>query len=453
MATTTSSATVSAVSQLQRRPHSSPGMLFAKTDSLGDQLLCTGLVDRLRALGRGTLIWCVRPGYDAIGQLLPGSVSFSARDDRPPAEEAKRLHDQAADGAGAWAGTVFLPVPFNGYWPWRDQARTPAQLAWWLAFVRALDVEAAVAGTINLNWVDHALVLASAAPARIAVAPHRSCNPVPDEVRALLRASGAPADFTASFAHDPRRHEMDSFAALMGAMNGDDRPLAFAPTLAIPHWQAGRAGARRILIAPGTADRARMTPPTVLADVIAALAPELPADSEIRLVCGPADGEACAAQAAALRARGIASSDADLRSAALDRLALALAECDLLFCFDTFIAHLAASVGTPTVAIYGGGNGGRFHCRQGHVSIVAMDVACAGCEWSCCFGQRRCLTDIGADFVASVARERLAAPAAPVTLNRPPLTIAASEIAAARALPAHPLRRGWRYLRAAIRGG
>ena len=406
---------------------SGSGFLFAKTDSLGDQLLATGLVDALAALRRGLVIWCVRPGYETIGQILPGSLIFRPDPRHAPTAEAQRLREAAARQIGPWNTVVLLPVPFNGYRPWSEQGQTPAQLTWWLALACALEVETAIAGAVNLNWLDQALVLASAASCRVAASPHESCVAIPPEVPVVLKAAGAPDAFTAAVTHDVERHESDNLAALFGAATGMDGPAAPPSTLDISHWPVQGSRPRRILVAPGAGDRERTPPVTVLADAVAALARPISGETDIRLICGPADQLACAKLSTALEERKMPAGLADFRHPDLPRLAALLAECDLLICLDTFIVHLASVVGTPAVAIYGGANRRRFHPRQGRVSIVQMSVACAGCEWDCRFDRRRCLTDVTADVIVAAARERLADPAAPGKVIEPPSTIDPSE--------------------------
>lgn len=103
---------------------------------------------------------------------------------------------------------------------------------------------------------------------------------------------------------------------------------------------------RRVILHPGAGGRHKRWP----ADRFAALADRLAAEgNQISLTCGPADEEAVAA---VLRLVQVARPEV-LAGRSLEDLAKILAAASLFVGNDSGITHLAALLGTPTVAIFG----------------------------------------------------------------------------------------------------
>lgn len=74
---------------------------------------------------------------------------------------------------------------------------------------------------------------------------------------------------------------------------------------------------------------------------------------------------------------------------------------------DTGPAHLAASVGIPTVCIIGGGHPGRFF-PWGDLSknkIVYYQMACFGCDWICKYDIAKCVQNISVDQVINTINQ------------------------------------------------
>jgi ADP-heptose:LPS heptosyltransferase len=86
----------------------------------------------------------------------------------------------------------------------------------------------------------------------------------------------------------------------------------------------------------------------------------------------------------------------------LRELALLLEQCDLLLTVDNGIMHMAAAVGTPTVAIFGPVLA-KYRCSGYHEFISIQSTNCVGCyhlpDWTipprvCPLKHHNCMTDI-----------------------------------------------------------
>jgi glycosyltransferase involved in cell wall biosynthesis len=91
-------------------------------------------------------------------------------------------------------------------------------------------------------------------------------------------------------------------------------------------------------------------------------------------------------------------------------LAALLKRARLLVCNDTFYVHLAAALDTPTVAIFGAGQKGRFLPQFGQVHVIQGDPVCRGCQWQCAFSTHICVQDVPYAPVRSAVEKQLAAP-------------------------------------------
>ena len=89
----------------------------------------------------------------------------------------------------------------------------------------------------------------------------------------------------------------------------------------------------------------------------------------------------------------------------LPLLAGLLANARLYFGNDTGAIHLAAALGRPVVAVFGGGTWPRFQpAAQRSISLV-NPLPCFGCGWDCPFGDAPCVRAVPAE----AARQALAA--------------------------------------------
>src|SRR5690606_11293312 len=84
----------------------------------------------------------------------------------------------------------------------------------------------------------------------------------------------------------------------------------------------------------------------------------------------------------------------------------------LVICNDTAYVHLAAALGTPTVAVFGAGQKARFVPAFGRVTAVQGDPVCRGCQWQCAYDTPVCIQAVSLDAVAEAVRQQLDAPEA-----------------------------------------
>lgn len=78
-----------------------------------------------------------------------------------------------------------------------------------------------------------------------------------------------------------------------------------------------------------------------------------------------------------------------------------LARCDVCVGNDTFGLHAAIVVGTPSVVIMGGGDAGRWTPWGDTVRhrMVSQGMECYGCGWQCRYAEPRCLAAIQVERV------------------------------------------------------
>ncbi len=75
----------------------------------------------------------------------------------------------------------------------------------------------------------------------------------------------------------------------------------------------------------------------------------------------------------------------------LPLLAALLARSELYFGNDTGAMHLAAALGRPVVAIFGGGTWPRFQPACTRAISLVNPLPCFGCDWDCPFGDAPCI--------------------------------------------------------------
>lgn len=378
-------------------------VLLSKPDALGDQLIAAGLVQELlRRRADLRLVWHVCATREAIAPLLGAEVFTPDWQTRSAAEEAARL-------AAHPGRLVLLPFPLSAHEPWTDDLRR--RLSWWHDFLRATAWDVSVLGLVNRNWVGDFTALVAPAPQRLGFDALPMRQPLVNEAQSLAGAD-QPA-FTRSLAPSFERAEaeqlLDLFALLEPSLSTLDAPPQWAPVPA-PARSAPTVSPRKIAIAPGVGGDPRRAWP--LANFSALAAEWRARGAEILWIEGPGD----AAYLAALPA----DEQSDRRTFGADELphlAATIASVDLLVCHDTAYAHLAAGLGTPTVAIFGGGQRARFHPLAPNVKVVQGLPACAGCQWHCLFDRLVCVADLPLDAVRRAIDETLAGQRAPLAVS------------------------------------
>ncbi|HVT81897.1 MAG TPA: glycosyltransferase [Phycisphaerae bacterium] len=68
---------------------------------------------------------------------------------------------------------------------------------------------------------------------------------------------------------------------------------------------------------------------------------------------------------------------------------------------ETGAVHLACAVGTPNVAIVGGGHFARFVPWSALMTTVCLPLACFRCDWQCKYSRHHCIADITAESIAT----------------------------------------------------
>jgi ADP-heptose:LPS heptosyltransferase len=91
-----------------------------------------------------------------------------------------------------------------------------------------------------------------------------------------------------------------------------------------------------------------------------------------------------------------------------------LATSRLYFGHDTGPMHLAAGVGRPVVALFGGGHWPRFRPVGRQVVSVVQPLPCFGCNWDCHFGDAPCVKTMTVASVQAAISRVLAAGSDPI---------------------------------------
>jgi hypothetical protein len=92
----------------------------------------------------------------------------------------------------------------------------------------------------------------------------------------------------------------------------------------------------------------------------------------------------------------------------LPLLAAILGRSALYFGNDTGAMHLAAAVGRPVVAIFGGGTWPRFQPAARRAIALLNPLPCFGCGWDCPFGDAPCVGAVGTGEVQNALSDILA---------------------------------------------
>jgi ADP-heptose:LPS heptosyltransferase len=212
---------------------------------------------------------------------------------------------------------------------------------------------------------------------------------------------------------DPRTHTTANARRLVSAVFGRTPPGAASPLLDLPERarrdaesRLGAAPRPLVGIHPSGGREIKQWDPARFAAVARRLTEERGAT--IVLSGAPADRPLVEAVRAALPpGRSIdASGEPDLLT-----LAAILERLDLLITGDTGPMHLAATVGTPIVAVFGPSDPRRYAPPGARDRVVRIDLPCAPCNRirlppSRCVGHTPdCLAGIGSDrvFAAAVA--------------------------------------------------
>jgi ADP-heptose:LPS heptosyltransferase/GT2 family glycosyltransferase len=383
-------------------------VLLSKPDALGDQLIAAGVVQELlRRRPDVRLVWHVCATREAIASVIGGEVFTPRWNEASPADEAARL-------AAHPGRLVLLPFPLHAHEAWSEDLRR--RLQWWHDFLRATRWDASVLGLVSRNWVGDFTAIVAPATQRFGFEALPARQPLVNDAQRLAGADHP--SFTATRAPSFERAEaaqlLELFTLLEPSLAQVASPPLWSPVPPLPrslHATADQAAApRQVALAPGVGGDPRRAWPL---DRFVALAEEWRArGAEVLWIEGPGDAPYLADLPA-----GEQTAIHRFRTDELPRLAATLAHADLLVCHDTAYAHLAAGLGTPTVAIFGGGQRSRFHPPAANVKIVQGSPACAGCQWHCLFDRLLCVTELPLASVQQAIRDVLAGRAGALTVT------------------------------------
>lgn len=168
---------------------------------------------------------------------------------------------------------------------------------------------------------------------------------------------------------------------------------------------AGADGRRTLALAPGSGAREKNWPLPYFKAV--ARWWESALHGRALAIAGPVEeerGEDAAFEGHAIAVKGLG----------LAKLAALLSRCRLYVGNDSGVTHLAAAVGTPTVALFGPTDPRQWRPRGEHVTLVRLGVECSPCDaltMKRC-PHRKCLTTMSPDHVVRVIERIVADPKA-----------------------------------------
>lgn len=366
-------------------------ILVSKPDSFGDQLIIAGTLQALaQNIGsQGVVIWHVRPGMESVAEILEGVSVFVPHAQAAPHEEALRLQQQHTHGL------VMVPFPLHAFAEWTSE--TDRRLEWWVNFISSQTWSAAVAAVGNRTWVAEVTVAVSRAPIRVGAIAN-AARQIPVNAAGTLLGNYSPL-FTVELPFDLQAIEAIALTDLLRAVPGFPAGDTFSAQLR-PDVPSPSPNPQYVAIAPGVGGPASRAWP---AEHFQTLAARLSAEGKsILWLEGPADAAFFAAMKPPLPGER-----QSLGAHELKRLVSVLRSSSALICNDTGYAHLAAVLDVPTLSIFGGGQGRRFHPRSNRVKVLQSLPACAGCQWHCLYTSYPCVSDIPVSAVHSALNDLL----------------------------------------------
>jgi ADP-heptose:LPS heptosyltransferase/GT2 family glycosyltransferase len=368
-------------------------ILYIRPDTFGDLVLFAPALAALQAAwpqARHTLL--VRPGYETLAPLFPGGLRWLVAGLNP-------------FKTGPQEGRAALDALATRL------AEAPPDLI--------------VAATLNRTWLEVALAARFPAARRVALGDG-AVDPL--FANALRLVLGPEADAGRAFpevvAVDEAAQEWENNLRLADHLLGK-RVARQAPALVPP--PEAEAAAAALLAARGLPPgRWAAVFPAGLANVpikawpaarFGAVVAALHRDHGLpALLLGHASEAPVLAEVAAAARRAGAPEPAVWtgRDGEMPLLAALLRASRLYVGHDTGPMHLAAAVGRPVVAIFGGGHWPRFRPVGRQVVSVVQPLPCFGCNWDCHFGDAPCVKTIDPADVEDAVRRALAAGEAPL---------------------------------------
>ena len=368
-------------------------VLCIKPDTFGDLVLAEPLVRRLRAVWPDCQVrFLVREEYAEIAPLLPRSIQ--------------------------WITTSIDPYG-------EDPLGNQDALSALLRQLDELDLELVIGGSYQLTWLE--LVIAD----RLKGARRISFNDL-EIVRAKEPELAAYLDgrldhlFEESISVDPGLEAWRKWNAIASHLTGitapDSRPRLSVPPVwleraetwlrsgefaSLPWIACCPAGIRNAPIKAWPAERFSKA----LAELWKMM--ELP----VVLMGHVAEREILQAVAEDLHESGVTCRVWVGEKGEIPMLAALMSRSICYFGNDSGPMHIAAALGIPVAAIFGGGTWPRFRPAARRYAIVYQPLECYGCGWECRYLTAPCLSTIPVEPVIEAVERLLENPIEPMSLE------------------------------------
>ena len=360
-------------------------IVYIRPDTIGDLVLFTP------ALGLFMAEWpdarhviVVREGYESLAPLFPKALEWKVARLNPfkqrPSECAKELKRLMSE-LEAMAPDLILAPTLNR--TWLEIAVAAHFKKTRSVVLGGADVDPIFAASLRLDLgVDPATAF------RETIASDRTTGDVDNQHKLAETLIGRPLPTVLPSVE------------VSGEMSAAARAVAAKHGLPEGKWAAVFAG--------GLANVAvKSWPPEKFAEVVAWLqSRKIPV-----LLLAHADETAIVEQVGARAAKLSGNRPAAWlgRNGELPLLAALLKDCEFYVGLDTGAMHLAAAVGRPVVAVFGGGHWPRFRPSARQAISVVQPLPCFGCNWDCHFGDGPCVKTIPASDVIQAVERILAA--------------------------------------------
>jgi ADP-heptose:LPS heptosyltransferase len=364
------------------KPAQPRSALLLRPDTMGDLVLFAPALRRLREGWPGTrLAVVIRGPYLELARLLV-------------------------------PGVIWIPTQIDPFASGPGNAGT--ELPRLIAAAREFSPELVVAACIRRSWLDTAVAAALPAARRVAFASSEEDPFFAVQARHLAGASkGAAFGETAPAASEGQdwRRNFGLVDYLLGrAVTPVEPSLSVGRDLldgadGILHKLGLQPGGFAVCAAAGFANvRIKTWPAERYAEVVSWLQRE----RGIRTLLVGQDDERDPLEALAKSAEGARAEVWTGGAGDLPLLAAMLSRSAFFFGNDTGAMHLAAAVGRPVVAIFGGGTWPRFQPAAGRAIALLNPLPCFGCGWDCPFGDAPCVGAIGTGEVQRALSDILA---------------------------------------------
>jgi ADP-heptose:LPS heptosyltransferase/GT2 family glycosyltransferase/predicted nucleic acid-binding Zn-ribbon protein len=367
---------------LHRVDSAPQNILYVRPDTFGDLVIFAPALDQLMAAWpKATHTLLVRPGYDNVAPLFPSALRWHVAAINP--------FKDAPDAARAEVDQLFAALAAN-----------PPDLI--------------VAATLNRTWLEVALAARFPQARRVALG-HGAIDPLFATAAQIAFGVDTRDVFSETVPVDENAQEWDNNFRLVDHLLGRAAerrvpelrvPAAAQTAAAAVLAQHGLQPQRWAAVFPaGLANVAiKAWPADHFADVVRHLQER--EKTPVLLLGHTSERAALEAVAAACEKRGAAKPALWLgRDGEMPLLAALLQSARIYFGHDTGPMHLAAAVGTPVAAVFGGGHWPRFRPAGRQVISLVQPLPCFGCNWDCHFGDAPCVKLVpAADAIAAVRK-------------------------------------------------